>query len=164
MMEPNKQGRPTKKEQEQISLKLQPYYERGFNATSTSKKTRFNLKTVCKYFNKWDKELLKSADKDFLKRCRVEKEKSLIVLDNEIASLDMEEEEMELMKESMKRSGEILKVLEVSKLKLKIKSLKNHLLSQKINLVNSPTLDTIIMLNSKGDKNDAKHKSLEKRT
>ena len=152
--QPNKQGRPTKKEQEQISLKLQPYYEKGINATNTSKNAGINIKTVCKYFNKWDNELLKSTNKDFLKRCRVEKEKSLIALDNEIASLDKEEEEIDIMKESMKKSGDVLKVLAISKLKLKIMGLKNHFLTQKINLVNSSTLDTIIELNSKGGKND----------
>lgn len=146
------QGRPTKEEQEAISKELQQYYEKGCSATFTSKETRINIKTVLKYFEEWDKELLESTDNDFLQRCKIEKERSVIALESEIESLKKEEEEVEQLKQASIKSGDVLKFERFSKLKLKIKELKAKLLSEKINLVNTPTMDTIMKFQSGDDK------------
>ena len=138
-------GRPTKRRQDKIKKNLQPYYQKGISANATSKVTQLNIKTVLKYYSEWDKELLKS-DEDFLKRVKVTKEKTIQALDKEIISLDNHETEVDSMRNTVKKNGDIFNFTKLSQLKLKISDQKFKILSAKTNLINTPTIDTIIEL------------------
>ena len=149
-----RRGRPTKNDQFQIRRILRPYYQKSISANATSKETGINIKTVLRYFKEWDQKLLESEDKDFLKRCKITKEKSIQTIDDELISLNHQETQLDFVIHDTKRSGNVLHFEKLSRLKLKIKDLKTKLLVAKINLVNTPTADTIINMN-KGDENES---------
>ena len=144
-------GRPTRHKQNKIKKILQPYYQKGISASAASKVTQLNIKTVLKYFADWDKKLLESEDVDFLRRAKITKEKSIQALDKEIISLDNQEKEINSIKDSAKRNGDISHFVKLSQLKLKIRDQKLKTLSSKINLINTPTADTIINLGEKDE-------------
>lgn len=82
-MEPKrKNGRPTKLEQIEIQNKLRPYFERYLSATFTSGKTGINIKTVCKYFDEWSKQVIETETKDFVQRQRETKEVIMLSMDS----------------------------------------------------------------------------------
>lgn len=155
MKSERRQGRPTKQEQTEIRRTLHPYYQKSISATATSKKTGINIKTVLKYFDEWDKKLVGVEEKDFLKRCRITKERGIQTLDEEILSLNHEEKEIDSIKQVLRKTGDVLHFERLSRLQLKIKDLKTKLLVAKINLINTPTADTIIHLDERGNENDS---------
>src|SRR3989338_1064105 len=104
-----KKGRPTKQEQKELEEKLQQYYEKNYSAIFTSRKTGNDKKTVYKYFNKWDTELLE-LNNDFLKRCKVAREKGIITLEEEIESLNDQESEVDWILQLLKKSGDFQKI------------------------------------------------------
>ena len=144
-------GRPTKRRQDKIKKILQPYYQKGVSASAASKATKLNIKTVLKYFKKWDKNILELEEGNFLRRVKITKERTLESLDNEIISLDKQEKEINSIKDIARKTGNILHFEKLYRLKLKISDQKFKILSAKINLVNTPTVDTIIEL---GEKNE----------
>ena len=138
-----KRGRPTRHKQNKIKKILQPFYQKGISANATSEKTGINIKTILKYYKQWDKKLVDS-DKDFLKRVKITKEQSIQTLDREISSLYDQEEEIESIKNITKRNGNILYFEKLSRLKLKFLDQRMKILAAKINLVGTPTADTLI--------------------
>ena len=144
-------GRPTRHKQNKIKRILQPYYQKGISASATSKITQLNIKTVLKYFADWDKKLLESEDGDFLRRVKITKEKSIQALDKEIISLDYHEKEVNFLRITAKKNGDIFNFEKLSRLILKIIDQKLKMLSTKINLINTPTADTIINLGEKDE-------------
>ena len=85
--ESNSNGRPTQKQQIEIQETLREYFEKGISATVTSQSTGINIKTVCKYFEEWVEEIKKINDIDFLKRIKLERERYLEVLDQQLLKL-----------------------------------------------------------------------------
>ena len=146
-----KHGRPTLQEQNKIKEILQPFYEKGISASVTSKATKLNSKTVSKYFSEWDKNILESEDKDFLRRSKIAKERTLQSLDNEIISLDKYEKEVNSIKDIVRKTGDVLHFVKLYSLKLKISDQKFKMFSAKINLINTPTFDDMIQLENKDD-------------
>ncbi len=146
-----KHGRPTLQEQNKIKEILQPFYEKGISASVTSKATKLNSKTVSKYFSEWDKNILESEDKDFLRRSKIAKERTLQSLDNEIISLDNYEKEINSIKDIVRKTGDVLHFVKLYSLKLKISDQKFKMFSAKINLINTPTFDDMIQLENKDD-------------
>ena len=146
-----KHGRPTKRKQDRIKKNLKPYYQKGTSASATSNETKLNIKTVLKYFKKWDKEILEYEDSDFLRRAKIAKEKTLQSFDYEIISLDNDEKVVSSARDIARKTGNIIHFEKLSRLKLKIIDQKFKMLSSKINLINTPTADTIIELEKKDD-------------
>lgn len=146
-----KRGRPTTRKQDRIKKKIQPYYDKGISASTVSKKTKLNIKTVLKYFSKWNKKLLESNESDFLKRAKIEKEKTIQSLDDEIISLDKDKKEVNVIKNIAKQNGNVLHFEKLSRLKLKIEEQKFKILAAKINLINTPTADTIVDMENNDD-------------
>jgi len=146
-----KRGRPTTRNQNKIKKKIQPYYDKGISASTVSKKTKLNIKTVLKYFSKWNKKLLESNESDFLKRAKIEKEKTIQSLDDEIISLDKDKKEVNVIKNIAKQNGNVLHFEKLSRLKLKIEEQKFKILAAKINLINTPTADTIVDMENNDD-------------
>ena len=144
-----KHGRPTRYDQKKIKKMLQSFYQKGISASATSKATKLNSKTVSKYFSEWDKNILESEDKDFLRRSKIAKERTLQSLDNEIISLDNYEKEINSIKDIARKTGNILHFVKLYRLKLKIGDQKFKMLSAKINLINTPTFDDMIHLENK---------------
>lgn len=149
--ENTKRGRPTRGNQNKIKKILKQHYEKGISATATSKETNLNIKTVSKYFTEWDKKLLEYNELDFLKRAKITKEKIIQSFEKDIISLDKDEKEIEMIKNIAKQNGSISHFEKLSKLKLKIKEQKLKILSAKINLINTPTADTVINLEKEDD-------------
>lgn len=79
-------GRPTRKKQLDIESKLKSYFEQNLSAYFTSNKTGINIKTVCKYFNRWVDQIKQAEDDDFLKRQRIEQERLIQSYDNIIST------------------------------------------------------------------------------
>ena len=146
-----KHGRPTLQEQNKNKKILQSFYQKGISASATSKATKLNSKTVSKYFSEWDKNILESEDKDFLRRSKIAKERTLQSLDNEIISLDNYEKEINSIKNIVRKTGNVLHFVKLYSLKLKISDQKFKMFSAKINLINTPTFDDMIQLENKDD-------------
>lgn len=144
-----KRGRPTRHDQNQIKKMLHPFYQKGVSANATSIKTGINIKTILKYYKQWDKKLVDS-DKDFLMRVKITKEQSIQTMDREILSLYDQEEEIESVKKISKRNGDISRFEKLSRLKLKFSDQRMKVLATKMNLISTPTADTIIEM----EKND----------
>ena len=144
-------GRPTRRTQSKIKKILQQYYLKGVSGTATSEAAQLNIKTVLKYFAEWDKKLLESEDNDFLRRAKIAKERTLQAIDKEIISLDDDKREIDSIKNSVKRTGDVFHFEKLSQLKLKLRDQKLKLLSSKINLINIPTADVIVDLEKDND-------------
>jgi len=93
--ESNSKGRPTLKQQIEIQETLREYFEKGVSATVTSQNTGINIKTVCKYFEEWIEQIKKINDIDFLKRIKLERERYLEVLDQQLLKLYQIQSEVE---------------------------------------------------------------------
>ena len=147
-------GRPTKYEQIKIERELRPYFEGSYSAYFTAQKTGYDKKTVHRYFNKWQQELLDSENPDFLKRVKEQKERTVIYLDNEIHSLTKSKKEVEGIIEAAKRAGDFNLFEKLIKLKLKIVDSIGKFISEKLNLVNVATSDVLVELNKIEEKKD----------
>ena len=93
--ESNSNGRPTQKQQIEIQETLRGYFEKGVSATVTSNITGTNIKTVCKYFEEWSVQIKNINDIDFLNRIKLERERYLSVLDQQLLKLYEMQEEIE---------------------------------------------------------------------
>jgi len=93
--ESRSQGRPSQKQQLEIQELLRKYFEKGISATSTSQHTGINIKTVCKYFEEWVEQIKEINDTDFLKRVKLERERYLTVLDQQLLKLYELQDEIE---------------------------------------------------------------------
>ena len=93
--EPNSAGRPTQKQQIEIQETLREYFEKGVSATVTSHITGTNIKTVCKYFEEWSIQIKNINDIDFLNRIKLERERYLSVLDQQLLKLYQIQSEVE---------------------------------------------------------------------
>lgn len=137
-------GRPPQGEQLNIERQLRPYFENSISATLTSQKTGFNIKTVLKYFNKWKKEILDNEDSSFIQRCKEEKERCLLTLENKICSLEEDKTEIELLIKAAKKAGDLKSISRFYKIKLAIIEKIGRFVSARINLVNAATVDAMI--------------------
>jgi hypothetical protein len=81
-----------------------------------------------------------------LKRIRITKERTIQALDNQMISLGNDEKEVDSIKNVARQTGNVLHYVKLSILKLKIGDQKFKILSAKINLVNTPTVGTVIDL------------------
>lgn len=147
-------GRPTKQEQIKIEGELRPYFDNGFPAYFTANKLGYDIKTVLRYFNKWQQEILDPENSDFLKRAKEQKERAVIYLDNEINSLITSKKEVEEIIEAAKRAGNFNLYEKLSRLKLKIIDSIGKFVSEKLNLVNAATSDVLLELNKMEEKKD----------
>ncbi len=77
-------GRPSKKEQLDLQKTLREYYEKGISATTTANLTGINVKTVCKYFNEWHRQINEIERSKFQDRVLEARSQHLIVFDNQL--------------------------------------------------------------------------------
>lgn len=157
-------GRPSKAEELQIERTLRPFFAKSYSATFTAQKTGYNIKTVIKYFSKFKQELLESETPDFIQRCREEKERGLFAYDNLIYSLYEDKKDIEHLIEVAKKTGNLLQVDKLYRLKLKIDQDIGNFVSAKINLTNTATAGDIAKLVQGEDKNDTQSDKMEKIT
>ena len=87
MTKTNENGRPTKQEQLDLQKTLHEYYEKGISATTTANLTEINVKTVCKYFNEWHKQINEIERSKFQDRVLEARSQHMIVLDNQLDNL-----------------------------------------------------------------------------
>lgn len=136
-------GRPSKATQIQITGDIRPYFEKAYSATFTANKTGYDIKTVCKYFNEWLKQIVEDEDRGFIQRQKEAKEQAILSLDYTIF------EEYNLLQEINE---------EIEKLRKDCKPVPKHLTStkfliireisnmtqQKLALAMAPTIDVDI--------------------
>ena len=142
-----KHGRPTKKDQRHIRDTLKEYFEKGISANATAAKTETNIKTVLKYFKVWEEEMITSED-GFVERAKITKEKTIRSLDDEIITSYDHEDEIDAMKNIAVSTGNILHFEKISKLKMKILDHRLKLIAAKTNIINTPTADVILKMES----------------
>src|SRR5437016_824521 len=75
-------GRPSEPQQHEIETKLCSYFDSGVTASYAAKKTGINIKTVCRYFNKFSQEIREIDDKDFLSRQKEQRERAILGFDD----------------------------------------------------------------------------------
>lgn len=154
-------GRPSKAEELQIERTLWPLFAKSYSATLAAQKTRYNIKTVIKYFSKFKQDILESETPDFIQRCIEEKEKTLYVYDNLIDSLYDDKIEIEKFIDVVKNIGNLTQADRLYRLKLKIGENIANLVSAKINLTNTATAgDTAKLI--RGNTNDTQSNTMEK--
>ena len=145
----NKRGRPTKSAQADIQRQLRPYYQKSISAYTTAKLTGIDIKTVCRYFNKWYRDIMESEERDFIQRCKQQKEQCVLAYDTQIYSLNEDKDELDKLIQNLKRSGNLSLMERLYNLKLKVTEKICSFVAAKTNLINVPTMDTIINLKKK---------------
>jgi len=142
-----KRGRPTQHDQKEIKQIIFQYYEKDISAKVAARDSKTNYKTVRKYYKIWDKEVHDVDEKDFLLRIRDTKERVIQSLDEDIITLTNDEKKIKFLIEKTLQRGSISEFEKLSKLKLKIMDQRVKTISAKINLIGTPTADTIINQN-----------------
>ncbi len=97
----NQKGRPSKNGQVQIAREIRPYFEKCMTATFTANKTGHDIKTVCKYFNEWSKQVFETEDREFFQRQKESKELAILALD---CSMYEQSELLKEVDEEMKKA------------------------------------------------------------
>jgi len=113
-------GRPIIQEQVQIERTLRPYFERNLSASFTARMTKYNVKTVCKYFDELADQRRESEEKDFVEREKKERERIRLSFDNIIF------EEYELLDEIKK---------EIAKYKQKDQAVPRYLIASQLEIL-----------------------------
>ena len=75
-------GRPSKAKQLAIETKLRTYFDRGVTASYAAKDAEYNIKTVCKYFDKWSNDIRECDENDFLSRQKEQRERIILGFDD----------------------------------------------------------------------------------
>jgi len=132
-------GRPSMAEELEIGRTLQTFFSKTYSATFTAKKTGYNIKTVTKYFAEFKKEILESETRDFVKRCKEEKEKCLYSYDELIYSLYEDRKDVERLIDASEKIGDLQNVTKLYRIKLKINVDIGNFVSAKTNLSNTAT-------------------------
>jgi len=101
-----KRGRPTKKQSKHIRNELWSFYVRGYSTSFTIQKTGYDKKTIYKYFDEWDKQLLDEDERNFQNKIRKEKERVDIAFDNLLFELDEPFNEIKKEMRSYKNKNE----------------------------------------------------------
>jgi len=137
----HKNGRPSKAEQLEIQKRLRPYFENGISAFVTARETGINIKTVNKYFDEWYKEIKNSQQPEFVERTKFEKERAILVFDNQLLKLYKIQDNLE--KQAIVTSGKVKHAFEKGyyKLQAQIVGMIVDLISTRINLANAVTAD-----------------------
>jgi len=139
-----KRGRPTQHDQREIKLIISQFYEKDISANVAARDSKTNYKTVLKYYKKWDEKMYDTEEKDFLVRIKNTKERVIQSLDEDIITLTNDEEKIKFLIEKTLQKGNISEFEKLSKLKLKTMDQRLKIISAKINLIGTPTADTII--------------------
>ena len=142
-----KRGRPTQHDQKEIKRIIFQYYEKDISAKVAARNSKTNYKTVLKYYKKWDEKMYDTEEKDFLVRIKNTKERVIQSLDEDIITLTNDEEKIKFLIEKTLQRWNISEFEKLSKLKLKIMDQRVKTISAKINLIGTPTADTIINQN-----------------
>lgn len=139
-----KRGRPTLHDQKDIQEKIFSYYENNIEPISVSRFTGINYKTVLKYYKIWDNEQIKSENNDFLTRLKIAKERNITMLDGNAISLIAEQKRIKSLMDDAFQTGNTIQYEKLSKLRLKIINTRMNVMSEKLNLIGTPTADVII--------------------
>ena len=116
----HEKGRPSLNVQLEIERTLRPYFENSISAPVTAQRTGFDIKTVNKYFKDWYKEIAESETIDFIAKCKEEKARSLVMLENQICSLDEDKKQIQKLIDASKQTGNLAYLEKFIKIKLKI--------------------------------------------
>ncbi|NIP61999.1 MAG: hypothetical protein GWN01_08970 [Nitrosopumilaceae archaeon] len=149
-MTKGKRGRPSRKQQHNIEDTLRPYFQKGHSALGTANDTGFDVKTVNKYFRKWEKDLY--DDREFSEKCKIERQRTALAIENELLSLEKHERDVEQLKKDSKKLGEYNLFEKATRLIVKIKEQKSKLMAERINLINAATVGDILEQSDKGGK------------
>jgi len=136
-------GRPSKAEELEIERTLRPFFTKLYSATFTAKKTGYDIKTVAKYFVEFKKEILESETTEFVQRSRETKERGLLAYDELLYSLYNDKEEVEHLIVVAKKIGDFRTVEKWYRIKMKINKDITEIITAKINLENTATVDDI---------------------
>jgi len=146
-----KRGRPTSHVQKNIKDLLFSFYENNISPLYVSSYTGINYKTVLKYFNKWNNQQIESDNKDFLARLKIAKERSIVMFDGAITLLVEEQKTIKSLMDAALQTDNPIQYEKLSKLRLKIINTRMNILSEKLNLIGTPTADVIITQKEKQD-------------
>jgi len=152
----HKKGRPTQKRELEIKRTLRFYYENSVSAVTTRHETGLEIKTIRKYFSNWYNQITQSEEKDFLKRCKQQKEQTILTYDKQILSLVKHIQKIESDIKKARKEDDFSSVNKLYQTYIKIVEEFRRFVSDKINLVNGPLADTQVDLEmKKTEKNDA---------
>lgn len=135
-------GRPSVKDQQKIKSAILEYYERDISARATARECNVQEKTVCKYYKKWDNEII--DEKDFLTRIKNTKERAIESFDRDVITLDKDKRKIEFLIEKFLQKASVSEFEKLMKVKLKVIDQRTKITSAKVNLVGTPTADVLI--------------------
>ena len=87
IMSQNERGRLVTSKQLILQKDLRKYYVKGISATTAADSLDVNVKTACRYFKQWSKEIHGLASKKFQDQIMETKAQNLIVLDKQLEYL-----------------------------------------------------------------------------
>ncbi len=143
-------GRPSKAQELEIERELRPFFTKLYSATFTAEKTKYNIKTVARYFAVFKKEILESETTEFIQRSRETKERGILAYDELIYSLYEDRKDIERLIVASEKIGDLQNITKLYRVKLKINEDIGNFVSAKINLSNTATVaDTTKLLGGK---------------
>jgi len=145
----HKKGRPAKNRELEIKRTLRFYYENSVSPMITRHETGHDIKTIRKYFSIWNNQIYQSEEKDFLKRCKQQKERTILAFDTLILSVVRQRKKIESDIKIARKKGDFSSVSKLYQTYIKIVEEFRRLISDKINLVNGPPADTQVDLEMK---------------
>lgn len=131
-------GRPTQHEQREIKKNIFYYYENNVEASTASRMSGYDYKTVLRHYKIFDKEILESEKNTFLERTKIAKEKLILSLDVDILSLTKSIEKIENSIEQSLKTGNLAEYEKLYRLYLKTMEQRTKTKSAKINLIGIP--------------------------
>lgn len=68
----------------QLKKKIRKCFEEGLAASTASRKTGTNIKTACKYYQQWAREIEEAQNADFLERQKEDRAQTIVSYDSQI--------------------------------------------------------------------------------
>jgi hypothetical protein len=127
-------GRPSKPQQLTIERTLREFFAKAASATFASQKTGYDIKTVAKYYNQFQKDIRDVETKDYHKRFDEESQKFLYAYDELCYSLYQDKMEIQDMITHAKKTSDLKTIENLYRIKQKINSNLINLVLARFNL------------------------------
>ncbi len=129
-------SRPTKSKQVDIQKTLLEHFEQNHSAIYTAKLTGLNRNTVSGYFRTFADKLIEEVDQNFIVRQKVRKELVLVQLEEDLAELDRQLEELKILTNGIENTNSAM-----HSIRLNIITSRAALRQQIADIDMTPTLD-----------------------
>ncbi|MGI0008515.1 MAG: hypothetical protein ACRD92_02735 [Nitrosopumilaceae archaeon] len=140
----HKRGRPSKSHQYAIKKELKEYYENDASTVLTKERTGRDIKTVRKYYDLFDKEIIDTVDPDFVKETHRVRRQGAYAIENIILNLKKKYDDTD---KRISNQNQTIKNSEFVSLIKEYRNYSNDILSaikERTTLLMSPPADVVL--------------------